>query len=314
MASKPTNTETRTVRFFEIIDHTTSMPLKAELDWATALTALGAESDPVKRTVNVGGADHHGGAWQMSKHPSMLLLSRIRDDFNLPELIDRKTGDLDSLHILESQGIAETSHIAFFPSNIVGMIRTTTTPGAGNFEQWLNKMGVFGNPDPFAVVPLSRVSPQQRIAEIEEARGVKVRMRSTMGHAIAGRAPRLSRVVDALHEEFGAVQVEMRVYLPRGASRGAEEEAIMTEASGLISLNADGSDAIESARLSYISTETEKMEEFNILSDKLADKVEVQVVDGDGRSTRRASAAKAMQQAYNRLETELQAAVHRDRT
>lgn len=308
-------TQMRTVRFFEIIDHKTSMPLESDLPWPDAIRAL-EQVGPRERTVPIGGDDHHGGPWSVSGLPEMLLMSKIRGDFALPELIDRNTGVLEALRIAETQGIAETTHLGFFPSNIVGMIRTNTTPGATSFEKWLNSMNLFGEQEPFAVIPLSRVEVQSRVNDIESARGVKIRMRSTASQAIADKAPRISAVTQTLEQQFGPVMVEMRVYLTQNDGlETPESAAIMAEATGLLALTQAGSIAsgVDAASMTYLSRESEAIDEFNMFNDKLAEKVAVEVVDEKGLSTRRESAAKAMALAYDHLKKDLQAAVGRDR-
>lgn len=310
------HTQSRTVRFFEIIEQKTGLPLEHAFDWDPTLVALGkADVAVADRTVKIAGEDHHGGPWVLSGHPSMLLFSKIREDFELPELFDRSSGDLSALQIAESQGVAETTHVGFFPQNIVAMMRTNTTPGAGNLERWINSMHLFDNQPNVEVIPLSRVSVTQRVADVEQARGIKVRMRTTAAQSIAGSAPRLADAVSYLEQKFGPVMVEMRIYIPQDQGYSDASGTIMEEANGLLALTADGEpiDGVQAASLTYRSREKEKADEINMLKDKLAEQVFVEVVDAEGRSTRRASAALAMQAAYTRLEDDLQAAINRPR-
>ena len=309
--------QSRTVRFFEVVDLKTGLPVEGELPWSKTTTALAHSDVSVDdRTVKIAGEDHHGGPWSLSGYPDMLLFSKIREDFELPELFDRGDGTLTALQIAETQGVAETTHVGFFPSNIVGMIRTNTGPGAGSFERWVNAMALFDGLPDLAVQPLSRVSVTQRVQDIEEARGITIRARSTAGQALAGKAPRIADTFDFLQQKFGSVMVEMRIYTTRDHGNAAESEAIMSEATGLLALTADGQSIpdVDAAKLTFLSKEKEKSDDINMLKDKLAETVEVEVVDKEGKSTRRASAARAMQQAYNRLEKDLQTAVDRPRS
>ena len=313
--AKPT--QSRTVRFFEIVDLKTGEPFEHELPWSNALSALGdADVPAVDRTIKFNGEDHHGGPWQMSGLPDMLLFSKIREGVDLPELFDRGSGDLTPMQLAETQGVAETTHVGFFPSNVVGMIRTTAGPGAGSFEAWINAMTLFDTGvENLAVQPLSRVSVTARVADVDQARGLKIRMRTSAHQAIASGAPHLADITERLHEQFGSVMVEMRIYIPRDQGYTDESDVIMTEAEGLLALTADGhlADDVLAAHLTYRSREREKADDINMLKDKLAEQVEVEVVDESGRSTRRESAARAMQHAYSRLKDDLQAAVARNR-
>lgn len=306
----------RTVRFFEIVDTRTGDPLADDLDWRPTLEALGrADVTTGERTLSIGGEDHHGGPWLMSGLPPMLLFSKIRDDFELPDVFDRRDGSLEAIQIAEQQGIAETTHVGFFPLNIVAMIRTNTTPGAGNLERWINNMHLFDELRPIEVQPLSRVDATRRIQDVEQARGVKIRMRTTAAASIADRAPRLADTVQHLQEQFGPVMVEMRIYIPQDQGYTTESDTILEEARGLFALTAEGRavDGLQAAQLFYRSRERERADDINMLKDKLAEEVFVEVLDGEGKSTRRESAARAMDLAYAHLKDDLIAAIGRDR-
>lgn len=306
----------RTVRFFEIVDTKSGAPLADDLPWRETLEALGrADVQPEERTLSIGGEDHHGGPWLMSTLPPMLLFSKIREDFELPDVFDRRDGTLEAIRIAEEQGIAETTHVGFFPRNILATIRTNTTPGAGSLERWINNMHLFDGLRPVSVLPLSRVDATRRIEDVEQARGVKVRMRSTAASALADRAPRLADTVEHLRQQFGSVMVEMRIYIPQDQGYTEESDTILTEARGLLALTGDGNavDGLQAAQLFYRSRERERADDINMLKDKLAEEVFVEVSDAEGRSTRRESAARAMQIAYSHLEGDLLAAVSRDR-
>lgn len=307
--------QTRTVRFYEVVDHRTTLPLPHVLPWDNALQELTHSSlSPLDRTVDIGGEDHHGGGWMGT--PNMLLLSKIRDDFDVPEVFDRTLGTLEALQLAESQGVAETTHISFFEGNIVGMIRTTASPGATSLASWLNGMELFSGVERLDVIPLSRVSVQGKVADIDRVNGVKIRARSTAAQALAENgAPRLAEAIDRLTDQFGPVTVEMRVYVTRDQPAVDVRGTIMEEASGLIRLTQDGHavEGLEAATLSYQSLERERTEELNMLNDKFAERVDIEVVDSQGKVTRRESAARAMQRAYDHLRTDLIRAIDRPR-
>lgn len=310
-------TMTRTVRFFEILEHSTGAPLSHDLPWEQALTALQTGVTAAERTKRVEGNDHHGGPWLLDGLPGMLIFSKIRDDYELPEIIDRRNGDLDVIQIAEGQGVAETTHVAFFPRNIVAMMRNQSTPGAASLQKWIKEMELFGSGFPaLDVAPLSRVDIKKKIEDVEFARGVKVRMRTTASQRIASGAPLLASTMKTLQENFGPVMVEMRIYLPQDDGYTDEAETIKQEAEGLLALSDDGGalDGVQAATMFYRSLETEKAAEVNMFKDKLAERVEVQIIDDDGRVMRRESAAQAMQRAYNALKGDLIRAVDRDRS
>jgi hypothetical protein len=308
-------TQTRTVRFYEVVDHKSALPLPHLLPWDKSLEHLADGSlKPLDRTVKIAGEDHHGGAWMGT--PNMLLLSKIREDYDVPEVFDRANGTLEALQLAESQGVAETSHISFFEGNIVGMIRSTASPGATSLSNWLNGMKLFDGVDKLDVIPLSRVSVQAKVADIERVNGVKIRARSTAAQALADNgAPRLAETIDRLTDQFGPITVEMRVYVTRDQPAVDVRGTIMEEATGLIALTQDGHAVagLEAASLSYQSRERERTEELNMLNDKFAERVEIEVVDSQGKVTRRESAAKAMQLAFNHLRDDLIRAIDRPR-
>lgn len=313
MARRPT--QSRVVRFFELLEHDTGLPLSDDLPWDSALLALQTGVSVADRTVNFEGSDHHGGPWLMSGFTSMLLFSRIRDNFDLPELFDRQRGTLDVLQVAESKGVAETTHIGFFPNNVIAMVRSGTDPGAGSFQKWINKMDIFDDLPLLDVAPLSRVAVTEKFKDVDQARGIKVRMRTTAAQSISSAAPYLSSAVDTLQETFGPVMVEMRIYLPKDEGYTEEARMIEEEARGLMALTSEGHavDGLEAATIMYRSLETEKGAEINMLKDKLAERVEVEVIDTDGRATRRESASRAMLQAYTALKGDLEKAVQRSR-
>lgn len=304
--------QVRTVRFFEIVDHKTGGAIP-DLPWTDVLDNLGKASiSPHDRTVEIKGDDHHGGPWTMSGHPSMLLFSRIRGSFEFPDLIDRRSGELEALTIAETKGVAETTHVGFFPSNVVAMVRSRTSPGATSLQRWINAMGLFEDPAPLDVQPLTRASVTQRINDVERARGVSVRVRSTAGQALADRAPRMADVIDVLQQQFGSVMVEMRIYTVGDQGETPESAALFAEAEGLLALTATGEvqDHIKAARMTYLSREKERDDEIDMLNEKLAERVEVETVDDEGKAAKRESAAIAMQVAYNHLRDDIEAALH----
>lgn len=298
----------RTVRFYEIVDRKSGEALEHDLPWDDVLVGLGAASmTPEQRTAKIAGDDHHGGAWMLSGFPSMLLFSRIRESYEFPDLFDRSSGSLEALELAESKGVAETTHVGFFPSNVIAMIRTQSSPGAGNLERWINEFEFFKGVERLAVQPLSRTSATERISDVEQARGVTVRMRTTAAQALVDRSPRLAEAVEVLHQKFGSVMVEMRIYTTDSEGGATESAAIMEEVEGLLALTASGEQipGVDAAKLSYRSIETEKIDEINMMMEKLAERVEVQTIDDEGRSTRRESAAQAMMVAYGHLEADI---------
>lgn len=307
------NVQNRTVRFYEVVDHKTSLPIAHDLPWDKTLEMLTDSTiTPAERTVRFGGEDHHGGGWMGT--PNMLLFSKIRDDFDVPEVFDRARGTLEALQLAESQGVAETTHVAFFERNIVGMIRTTASPGATSLSNWLNGMELFSGVDRLDVIPLSRVSVQAKVNDIERVNGVKIRARSTAAQALAENgSPRLAETIDNLTERFGPVTVEMRIYVTASQPAVDVRNTIFDEAQGLIRLTADGNavEGLEAASLSYQSLERERTEELNMLNDKFAERVDIEVVDSQGKVTRRESAARAMQRAFDHLRPDLLRAIDR---
>jgi len=308
--------ETRTVRFFEVLNHDDMTPFSQHLPWDQALAGLTSSSlTAADRTVTISQEDHHGGGW-MGTPTNMLLFSRIRADYDVPEVFDRAAGTLEALTLAETQGVAETTHVAFFPHNIVGMIRTTTSPGATSLATWINRLELLSGLPLVDISPLSRVSITSKVQDIDRARGVKIRARTTASRALNdGGARRLADTLDRLEEQFGPVTVEMRIYVTDDQPASDVRGSILDEAQGLIRLTAAG-DAVEglqAAELTYDSLEREKVESLNMMKDKFAERVEVEVIDGSGRSTRRESAAQAMQRAYDYLRDDLLAAVERDR-
>lgn len=297
--------ENRVVRFFCVIDHTTGQTFDDDLPWDHMLETIESWS-PDDRTSRLNGEDHHGGPWMGT--PNMLLLSKIRAGNELPELFDRRSGSLDSLQLAEEQGIAETTHVAFFERNIVAMIRKNTTPGAAQLASWIRDRAVFEGLGPVDIVPLSRVSIEEKVKDIERAKGVQIRARSAAADYLRkGGSGRLADTIDQITQTFGPVTVEMRIYVRPGEPANDVRETILAEAQGLVRLLAGGEavEGIEAAKLQYDSLAQEKAAELNFLKDKFAETVVVEVMDADGRSTRRSSAAAAMKRAFDHLRADL---------
>lgn len=67
-----------------------------------------------------------------------LRLSTVRMA-EIPEGFDRRDSSSFTFEIAEEQGIAESSHMAFFPNNILGLEYNYRGPGVGRLEQYLRE-------------------------------------------------------------------------------------------------------------------------------------------------------------------------------
>lgn len=294
------------VRFYEIVGR--EHERLEDMDWP-ALLAQVARTPFSGRAIEVRGDELLGTTYTASKDYEILLLSRGRDSDDLPDLLNRENGDLAQLEVAENQGLVETSHIAFFnPGNIIGVIRTTGSPSTNGLEDWLNGMGFFDAG--LRAAPLSRVNIDLKLRDVEQARGIRVRMNTSAAGAISNTAPRLSGVVERLNENFGPVMVEMRIYIPQDQGFEDESAIIRAEAEGLANVSAADVSVVE---LAYRSVEKQRKDAVDFVKDELAEKVMVQLRDVDGEPVKNRSAADAIMRAYEHLRLELVAAVDRDR-
>jgi hypothetical protein len=68
-----------------------------------------------------------------------LRLSTVRMA-EIPDGFDRRDSSAFTIEMAESQGIAEHSHMVFFPDNILGLEYNYRGPGVGRLEEYFRKM------------------------------------------------------------------------------------------------------------------------------------------------------------------------------
>lgn len=122
----------------------------------------------------------------------------------LPEL--ECHGRLKNLELRDDEGLAETSHVVFFPGNVAGVEYHRDGPTASDLSWYLTaRSGNFLRPIDFR--QLVRTDPAKRLAGFGELHELKISIRRPYREVVRSAHPSLGGVLDANEEAVGGGEI-----------------------------------------------------------------------------------------------------------
>src|SRR6266545_4962444 len=296
----PKRPKMRTVAFYEVVGQDGAR--MEGVGWGELLGNLGT-APLVARRFQSAIRDLVGSVYT-HRETDTLLLSSVRDVGELPQRLSFTDGTIEEFEVAAGEGVIETSNAVFYPRNVVGLMRgSTSAPTTTALEDWVNGLRLLTTE--VEIRPLVRHSALTKLRNTQEARSIRIKVNSSAADALESTAPRLASMTREARRRFGDVIVEMIIQVPRGGTHDREGSAILAEGLGLV----EARPYLAKAQMRYLDPYLEKVQQIDFLRDRLATKMAVELRDEGGRPVRNSSAVDAIMEAYAKLRDELALAV-----
>lgn len=196
--------------------------------------------------------------------------------------------------------MAESTHVAFFDKNVAGVMRGQEGPYVARVEEFLMAKLDFGN-DEIRFRPLPHPSIADQMKRVDYLRRFTIKVPADRGDALPDGAPGLRSILTRARERYGTVDIELTIKVPtRNADRSSD--AVLDEIRAIIA--AGTVEVLNKASMTYLDHRTEKGDDFDFLSQKIAMGVEVEM-RGRSRTVREDSASEKIQEAYDALHSDI---------
>lgn len=258
------------------------------------------------RYVGAGDGEVTCGWIDSLRTPQRICLGKVRRR-NLPALEEQ--GELRPLDIPEEAGIAEQTHMVFFPNNIVGMLFNFYGPRMASLRDYLKRLHP-DTPNSLSIDPLLR---QDVLDQLDRLRKIRVFDLRILRPFMA----RLQQADQSLHDAFSAAQEvgeaeQFQLILkPPPNSRDWIADRFLDIArrvARIVSGDPDANEEVTSFKVRGQNEETESMETVDVLRDRLVVKKNVEVAGDRTRRLDPDSAYGAVTEAYEELEGDLRQA------
>jgi hypothetical protein len=148
-----------------------------------------------------------------SRYPRLRLTTvRMAE---IPEGFDRRDSSTFIFEIAEEQGIAENSHMVFFPNNILGLEYNYRGPGVARFEEYLRKKVLIPESEVsfHALIDKDFEEKLQRWSELRELR-IRVSHREVEGANSQGVDPEEESEDAVEPAQYGDRQDDLPILAP----------------------------------------------------------------------------------------------------
>jgi hypothetical protein len=236
------------------------------------------------------GRVHRAGDGQSA---DLLIVSRIRAS-DWPEQFLK--GRFGELQLPEGAELSESTHVAFFDRNVVGILRGIEGPYPSRVEYFLMDKIDFGE-NGILFKPLRHPDIASRMQDAEYVRRFTMKLPTSDAGRLPEGAPTLRGIFARTAERYGSVEVELTIKLPtRGADR--ESQDMLSEIQAVV--DSGSLSALEKASMTYLDRTKDIGEYVDFLNERLSMTVGVQLV-GRTRSVQPGSASSALVEAYEAL-------------
>lgn len=235
--------------------------------------------------------------------PQRVCLGKVRRS-NLPALEEQ--GELRPLEIPEDAGIAEQTHLVFFPNNIVGMLFNFYGPRMASLRDYLKKLHP-DTPNDLSIDPLLRQDVLEQLDQLRKIRVFDLRILRPFMNRLQQANRDLHETFSAAHEVGEAEQFQL-ILKPAPNSRGWIADRFLDIARGLagiVSANPEAKEEVTSFKVRGQNRETSSMETVDVLRDRLVVKKTVDLAGGRTRRLDPDSAYGAIIEAHEELEDQL---------
>jgi hypothetical protein len=289
-----------TVFFYRMVDAETGVRLPTDIDAHKLLEDV-EKLDKKKRRMKAANADELVGVqwWGPTDKstPDLLVIAKIRRG-GLPAV--ELDGQFRSLDLLEGEGLAEPSHAAFFPGNIVAVVKSGYSPSHLRVAEWLNK--VLEVKPEVRLDPIIRRNVRARLAEVDEVTALTVKYDTDQIGKLKSKSSRLWKALDAIRGDYGGLEATI-ILKPRRGHASEISQMLLDDIEAVVLDIPENEDAdYLRAQLNFRNAETEKADSINFIEDRLTVRLPIEqtVVDEETAVLSR-SASRGIQAAYDRV-------------
>ncbi len=222
-------------------------------------------------------------------------------------LVEDGSGTLSSLNIPVDAGLAEITHMMFFPNNILGAVFNFFGPRPTRLAGYL-RAKVPGMPPFLQIDPLIKANVTEDLDRLETIRLVDLKIRPSYAaiveEADASLGAAFNATTQAVTNDLDEVQIVLRSSRERTADLGAPIRRLVRQLLG-------HDDLPENAKrfvVGGIDLETQRTATVDLLNDKLVCTKRIIKQSARSRALDNDSAYEAIQEAYNDLRDELETA------
>lgn len=230
--------------------------------------------------------------------PSMRLGTIRRGGFPQVE----QAGNLSDLTLAANSGLAEVTHVAFFPHNILGAVFNFYGPRPTRLASYFAAK-VLGIPTDIVIEPLLRQDVLNQLNRLGSLRLFNLKVRRSYADTIAQADQSLGAAFQAAAEAGQAEHVE--IILKSNRPRASHLRQNLTTVARRLLRRADIREEAERFIVGGVDTETERVVEIDLLSDKLVSVKRVVAQGGRSKALDTASAYDAVASAHDELRDEL---------
>jgi hypothetical protein len=235
--------------------------------------------------------------------PDLLVVAKIRRGGGLPAV--ELDGQFRNLMLAEGEGLAEPTHAAFYPGNVVAIVKSGYSPSHLRVGEWINR--VLDVKPQLRLDPIIRTNVRARLAEVDEITLLTVQYDTDQMERLQSKSSRLWRALDAIRGDYGGLEATL-ILKPRKGDAGGQSAKLMEDVEGLVlDIPEDENAEFLQARLGFRNSETEKADSINFIQDRLTIRVPVEqkVIDDETAILSR-SASRGIQAAYDRVRSQLE--------
>jgi hypothetical protein len=234
----------------------------------------------------------------VKKHPHVRMGDVRRN--GLPS-IERK-GKLSPLDIPDGAGIAEQTHVVFFPDNIVGVEFNFYGPRAGRLITYLMSKASDKCPE-FELNAILRQDVKERLKKLQDLTLFHLKMRASFADTLAQANQGLGDGFKAAAEAGDAEEVEVVLKVKRGSKNFLK--AGLKSVAEFFAGKSEVVNNVSKFEVKGIDSDSGKADLVDVLSDDLIAKKQIVLQDEHFRSLNSDSAYKAIEEAYTELKADL---------
>lgn len=219
-------------------------------------------------------------------------------------------GNLSTLDLSDDEGIVEQAHMVFFPDGIVGMLFNFYGPRMARLRAYLKRKHP-ETPDTLSIDPLLRQDVVQQLNRFGHIRVLRLKILEPFLARLEDANQSLHRAFETIADLSDAEQYELvlrpKPYERSWIDRGGLLDSVR-DLAGLVEGDPDAREEVTGFKVKGFDTENESLDEIDVLRDHLVKAKTVVRLGDRSRSIEANSAYEAINEAYEELREDLEAA------